>query len=962
MTLIEPFRCTFPYSCWRGQTQSLLAKCISSVATTLALLLLVTVNAAAGADVVWVEDATPPGAGLGGSVETWSWVNASPSPYSGSAAHQSVVAAGLHQHYFQNAPLAGQLPVNTGDTLFAYVYLDPANLPSQIMLQWRRDSSWEQRAYWGANNINWGINGTNSRRYMGPLPPAGQWVRLEVPASQVGLEGKILNGMAFTLFDGRATWDRAGKVGGAGDNAPPIVSLTAPANGSSYTAPASITLTANASDSNGISKVEFYRGATLLGTDASAPYSWSLTNVEPGSYSYTARAYDSLNVSTTSAVVSVTVSAPNTPPTVSLTSPANGSTYTAPAAITLNATASDSNGIAKVEFYRGTILLGTDTTAPYSWALTNVEPGSYSYTAKAYDSLNASTSSTAVNITVSEGNTLPTVSLTAPANGSTYTAPASITLTANASDSNGISKVEFYNGTNLLGTDTTAPYSWALSNVAADSYSYTARAYDTLNAVTTSAVVSVTVSAPNTPPTVSLTAPANGSTYTAPAAITLNATASDSNGISKVEFYNGTNLLGTDTTAPYSWALTNVAAGSYSYTAKAYDTLNAVTTSTAVNVIVSAANVPPVVSLTSPANGSSYTAPAAITLNATASDSNGIAKVEFYRGTTLLGTDTSAPYSWALTNVAAGSYSYTAKAYDTLNAVTTSTAVNVTINAASVRTETVTYYHNDALGSPIAATNAAGALLWRETYRPYGERLNNAPGAVTNPLWYTGKRQDPETGLVYMGARYYNPMLGRFLSIDPIEPDENNLHSLNRYAYANNNPYKFTDPDGENPFLVLLFFGLAANDAATGDGPIGGGLSKAGAKAAGKLATHGEDVTTSVKHAADRGAAKAGEGAQKATKGETKFTSAGRRAHQQEPLPPGFERDVKVPGTRLRMDGYNRETKEIVELKPNNQRQVRRGEKQLEKYCNACDKSELGSGHTSRPVQTYDPSKYVGKP
>jgi len=85
------------------------------------------------------------------------------------------------------------------------------NPPSEVVLQWN-DGSWEHRAYWGANLISaWGVDGTNSRRYMGPLPAAGQWVRLEVPAAQVGLEGRTLNGMAFSLYDGRATWDLAGK-------------------------------------------------------------------------------------------------------------------------------------------------------------------------------------------------------------------------------------------------------------------------------------------------------------------------------------------------------------------------------------------------------------------------------------------------------------------------------------------------------------------------------------------------------------------------------------------------------------------------------------------------------------------------------------------------------------------------------------------------------------------------------
>ena len=85
------------------------------------------------------------------------------------------------------------------------------------MLQWN-DGSWEHRAYWGANQITWGVDGTTSRRFMGALPATGQWVRLDIPAAQVGLEGHTLNGMAFTLYGGRATWDYVGK-----STAPPPV-------------------------------------------------------------------------------------------------------------------------------------------------------------------------------------------------------------------------------------------------------------------------------------------------------------------------------------------------------------------------------------------------------------------------------------------------------------------------------------------------------------------------------------------------------------------------------------------------------------------------------------------------------------------------------------------------------------------------------------------------------------------
>lgn len=104
------------------------------------------------------------------------------------------------------------LPINAGDKLIAYVYLDAANPPQEIMLSWN-DGNWGYRAYWGANLMPYGTDGTNSRRYMGPLPAAGQWVRLEVPASLVGLEGHTLTGMSFLQYDGRAIWDHAGKSG-----------------------------------------------------------------------------------------------------------------------------------------------------------------------------------------------------------------------------------------------------------------------------------------------------------------------------------------------------------------------------------------------------------------------------------------------------------------------------------------------------------------------------------------------------------------------------------------------------------------------------------------------------------------------------------------------------------------------------------------------------------------------------
>lgn len=118
--------------------------------------------------------------------------------------------------------------------------------------------------------------------------------------------------------------------------------------------------------------------------------------------------------------------------------------------------------------------------------------------------------------------------------------------------------------------------------------------------------------------------------------------------------------------------------------------------------------------------------------------------------------------------------------------------------------ETITFFHNDVAGSPMLATDVNGLQVWKETYRPYGDQLIDATASQSNELWFAGKPYDDSTGLSYMGARYYDPTLGRFMGVDPVGVDPANLHSLNRYTYANNNPYKFRDPDGEFAIPIIV--------------------------------------------------------------------------------------------------------------------------------------------------------------
>src|SRR6185312_4913092 len=162
-------------------------------------------------DVVWINDALPAGAipDVGGG-DSWSWVTSNPNPQLGAQAHQSAIGSGVHQHFFTGA--TAPMQVNAGDKLYTYVYVDPANPPTEIMFQWNDGTSWEHRAYWGANSVAWGTDTTPSLFKAGTIPAAGQWARLEVPASSVGLEGASVSGMAFTLYGGRVTFDNSGKT------------------------------------------------------------------------------------------------------------------------------------------------------------------------------------------------------------------------------------------------------------------------------------------------------------------------------------------------------------------------------------------------------------------------------------------------------------------------------------------------------------------------------------------------------------------------------------------------------------------------------------------------------------------------------------------------------------------------------------------------------------------------------
>jgi RHS repeat-associated protein len=222
-------------------------------------------------------------------------------------------------------------------------------------------------------------------------------------------------------------------------------------------------------------------------------------------------------------------------------------------------------------------------------------------------------------------------------------------------------------------------------------------------------------------------------------------------------------------------------------------------------------NVPPTVSLTSPANGATFTAPASITLTATAADSDGtIQKVEFFHGgTNLIGTLTAPPYTIQWTGVPQGAYALTAVATDNGTATTTSTAVNVTVGPAVAQ---VYFIEVDHLNTPRVVSNATSTTVWRwDQGEPFG---NNPPdenpsglGAFEFPLRLPGQYYDKETNLAYNYFRDYDPAIGRYTQSDPVGLDA----GLNTYAYIRGNPLTYTDSRG----LFLDELALAAGKVGT---------------------------------------------------------------------------------------------------------------------------------------------------
>ena len=227
---------------------------------------------------------------------------------------------------------------------------------------------------------------------------------------------------------------------GTGDSSPPSVAIASPTGGN---VAGTITVSVNASDNVGVTRVELRVNGATVATDTATPFqfAWNSASVADGTVQLTAAAYDAAGNSAVSSPVSVTVAngtstSDTTPPSVSIVSPSAG-TSSVSGTISVSINASDNVGVKRVDLRVNGTVVASGNTSPYqfSWNTTTGPDGSASLTAAAYDAAGNSAVSPAVTVTVANDKTAPVLSITSPANGATLSG--TVTISTSASDNNG---------------------------------------------------------------------------------------------------------------------------------------------------------------------------------------------------------------------------------------------------------------------------------------------------------------------------------------------------------------------------------------------------------------------------------------------------------------------------------------------------------------------------------------------
>jgi len=433
-------------------------------------------------------------------------------------------------------------------------------------------------------------------------------------------------------------------------------------------------------------------------------------------------------------------------PTVSFKKPTSGATLSGSITQNANCEVTGSN-IDRVKFFLDSTALNTEENGPWQCDIdtTKFTNGSHKLRAAAYDTAGASkTAEITINISNGSTNTPPAVSITSPGSGQTVSGP-TVSCAANASDSNGVQKVDFFldSATTPFSTDTASPYACSFDNTTLANGSHTLKAVatDTLGA-TKITQVSFTVAngtggGGNPAPVVSFKTPANGFQIPAGGALTTcEVNATDSNGIQQVQFFMNGALYMTEKNSPWTCAFVKGKFPNGAYTLKAVATDKAGATGSAqINITIGTTqpppNTPPSVNLTAPAVGQALSGNAAA-VAANATDNVSVAKVDFFLVTgstqTPIGSKNAAPYQGTFNSTAHpnGAYAVMAVATDNLG-LTSSTQRNVTINNVAPDPDPDPN-PNPGTGTTLPSTNAKAVATF-ESLGMYWKPGSN-PGAA----------------------------------------------------------------------------------------------------------------------------------------------------------------------------------------------------------------------------------------
>jgi RHS repeat-associated protein len=231
-----------------------------------------------------------------------------------------------------------------------------------------------------------------------------------------------------------------------------------------------------------------------------------------------------------------------------------------------------------------------------------------------------------------------------------------------------------------------------------------------------------------------------------------------------------------------------------------------------------------------------------------------------------------------------------------------------------------------------AVSNEAGTIIERHDYLPFGEECTTGGCAAnlslpsSQPRQFTGKERDAQTGMDYFGARYFSGERARFTTVDPVMPFASasvDPQLWNRYAYVHNNPLRFTDPDGrcfwdgcvaEGTTVYVVGAALVSAAAAVYATPEGRARTTQVMSDTGLIVTTGINAIKSWFLA------------------EPPQLKAGKEAHRNEEVRPGEQAEVRTSSGTGRMDRYDADEAHIREIKPDNARGEKSGQRQLERY------------------------------